>query len=59
MTAAMPEEAKEAVRKTIPVGRAGQPIDIARTYLFLSSPNAGFITGRTFVIDGGSALHGG
>jgi 3-oxoacyl-[acyl-carrier protein] reductase len=59
MTDAMPEEAKNATKARIPVGRIGQPIDIARTYLFLCSPASSFITGRVFVIDGGMSLGGG
>lgn len=37
----------------IPVGRVGKPIDIARIVMFLCSEDAGFITGETFVVDGG------
>ena len=37
----------------IPVGRVGKPIDIARMVMFLCSEDAGFITGETFVVDGG------
>lgn len=36
-----------------PVGRIGNPDDIASMVLFLSSPEAGFITGENIVIDGG------
>lgn len=36
-----------------PVGRVGQPEDIAEMAAFLASPGAGFITGQNFVIDGG------
>ena len=36
-----------------PLGRIGQPIDIANTALFLASDEAGFATGAVFVIDGG------
>lgn len=37
----------------IPVGRVGKPIDVARMVMFLCSEDAGFITGETFVVDGG------
>lgn len=37
----------------IPVGRVGQPKDIAKMVSFLCSDDAGFITGETFVVDGG------
>lgn len=36
-----------------PAGRVGTPVDIAQACLFLSSPEAGFITGQTLVVDGG------
>jgi 3-oxoacyl-[acyl-carrier protein] reductase len=36
-----------------PLGRIGQPDDIAGIALFLSSPDAGWITGRTIIADGG------
>lgn len=36
-----------------PLGRIGQPDDIAGMVLFLSSPDAGWITGRTIIADGG------
>lgn len=37
----------------IPVGRVGKPKDIAKMVTFLCSEDAGFITGETFVVDGG------
>jgi NAD(P)-dependent dehydrogenase (short-subunit alcohol dehydrogenase family) len=36
-----------------PVGRAGQPEDIAAACAFLASPDAGYITGQTFGVNGG------
>lgn len=36
-----------------PVGRVGMPYDISKLALFLSSEDAGFITGQNFVVDGG------
>ncbi|CAG2171705.1 unnamed protein product [Oppiella nova] len=42
----------EIAMKT-PVGRVGEPIDIANAVLYLSSPDAQFITGSCFVCDGG------
>lgn len=37
----------------IPLGRIGQPIDVANLALFLASNEANFITGQTFIVDGG------
>lgn len=39
--------------KAIPVGRVGKPKDIAKIVSFLCSQDAGFITGETFIVDGG------
>lgn len=39
--------------KRIPLGRFGQPEEIAAAVVFLASPNAGFITGQTLYVDGG------
>ena len=40
-----------------PLGRIGQPIDIANTALFLASDESTFATGSVFVIDGGLTAH--
>ena len=37
----------------LPLGRIGQPADIARAVLFLASPDADWITGQLYVVDGG------
>ena len=58
MTAAIPNEMREAAIANIPVGRVGEPKDIARVYVFLSLPDSGFITGQLFVIDGGRTTAG-
>ncbi len=42
--------------KTIPLGRFGEPPDIAATVRFLASDEAGYITGQTLVADGGQTL---
>ncbi len=39
----------------IPLGRRGQPVDIAAAVLYLLSDLAGFVTGHTLVVDGGSS----
>jgi NAD(P)-dependent dehydrogenase (short-subunit alcohol dehydrogenase family) len=48
-----PEEAIEAIGRTIPLGRVGEPEDVARAVYFLASPAAAYITGAALVVDGG------
>lgn len=45
-----------AVNLRTPMGRWGQPVDIAAPVLFLASPAAGFITGACLAIDGGYSI---
>ena len=47
---------REATVKSIPVGRIGDPDDMAGLALFLASPLAGYIVGQTIVADGGLLL---
>lgn len=50
-----PENIKKTI-KTIPLGRMATAQDIAETVLFLVSQGAGFITGQTFNVNGGSTM---
>jgi 3-oxoacyl-[acyl-carrier protein] reductase len=56
MTQAMPEKTLASMVERIPVGRIGQPQDVANAYLFLASEEAGFINGAVLSIDGGLVL---
>ncbi len=56
MTEGIPEKAMEAVVAMTPVGRMGNPVDIAAGVLFLASPSAGFITGAVLDINGGLSM---
>ena len=46
-------ERKAALLKTVPLGRVGDPADIARAAVFLASEDASFITGHVLTVDGG------
>eukprot|EP00095_Tigriopus_kingsejongensis_P004882 snap_masked-scaffold1_size3401120-processed-gene-11.33 protein:Tk04882 transcript:snap_masked-scaffold1_size3401120-processed-gene-11.33-mRNA-1 annotation:"acetyl- acetyltransferase" len=57
MVRAVPENVLEKIVRTIPVGRLGQPEDIARSVLFLAADEAGFVTGSTLSINGGQHMY--
>lgn len=52
MVAALPKEMIEPLIKTIPLGRIGEPRDIANAFLFLASDLASYITGVVLSVDG-------
>ncbi|GGE07280.1 oxidoreductase [Marinithermofilum abyssi] len=51
-----PEELTEQDHRQHPVGRVGNPEDIAKAVRFLTSPDADFITGANLVVDGGMTV---
>jgi 3-oxoacyl-[acyl-carrier protein] reductase len=53
MTAALPEDARNALQGQIALGRLGEAADIARAVAFLAGPGAGYITGETLHVNGG------
>ena len=53
MVQQMPEKVLQGMTARTPLGRIGQPRDIANAYLFLASDEAAFITGATLRVDGG------
>lgn len=56
MVRSIPEKILPSIVNKIPVGRMGEPSEVARAVEFLASENAGFITGSTLNINGGQYL---
>lgn len=56
MTDVLNEKQKEGILGRIPAGRMGGPNDIAAAVLYLSSDEAGYVTGQTLHVNGGMAM---
>ncbi len=56
MTSSLPEGVKTAVAAQIPMGRFGEPTDIADAVAFLASAEAKYITGQCLTVDGGMVM---
>lgn len=52
MVAALPKEMVDRISYTIPLGRMGEPADIANAYLYLASDLASYVTGMVLRVDG-------
>ena len=53
LTDALPEAARAAILAQTPLGRLGEPADVASAVRFLASDAAGFVTGHVLAVDGG------
>jgi NAD(P)-dependent dehydrogenase (short-subunit alcohol dehydrogenase family) len=51
--AALPEEYKAPMKEAHPIGRLGEPVEVANAILFLASDEASFVTGAILPVDGG------
>jgi 3-oxoacyl-[acyl-carrier protein] reductase len=56
MTAQLPENIREELRKLIPLGTFGEPEDVAAAVAFIASPEAKYITGQVLTVDGGMVM---
>jgi 3-oxoacyl-[acyl-carrier protein] reductase len=56
MTDALNDAQKEAITKSIPAARLGQPDDIAAAVVYLASDQASYVTGQTLHVNGGMAM---
>ncbi len=56
MVAALPTDMVERISAGIPLGRVGEPLDIANAYLFLAGDMASYITGVTLRVDGAAMI---
>jgi len=56
MTQNLSDDVKKNILKSIPVGFFGQPIDVAKTALYLASDESNFITGQVITVDGGMVM---
>jgi NAD(P)-dependent dehydrogenase (short-subunit alcohol dehydrogenase family) len=56
MTEGMPPKALEAVHSATPMGRMGEPVEVASGVVYLATPSAGFITGIVLDINGGYSM---
>ena len=57
MTNEISKDSKEDLIKKIPIGKIGEPKDIAYAVLFLASEEAKYITGQTITVDGGRIIN--
>ncbi len=56
LTEVIPQEAKDAMLQNTPLGRLGEPEDVASAVRFLCSDEASFITGEVILVDGGLGM---
>lgn len=57
MTRVLPDNVKQEILKLIPLGRMGQPEDVANVVAFLCSDMSSYITGQTIIVDGGMVMY--
>ncbi len=56
LTGALPEDIQKGLKDLIPLGRIGEPEEIAKAIAYLASDDAAYITGHVLTLDGGMAM---
>jgi len=53
----VPEDIRQGLADLIPLGRKGEPAELAKVVAFLASDDAAYITGHVLTVDGGISMH--
>ena len=56
LTGALPENIQKGLKDLIPLGRVGEPEEIAKAIAYLASDDAAYVTGHVLTVDGGMAM---
>jgi 3-oxoacyl-[acyl-carrier protein] reductase len=57
MTDTIPQDMVDTILKIIPIGRYGEPQELAAAVAFLASEEASYITGQILIVDGGIMMY--
>jgi 3-oxoacyl-[acyl-carrier protein] reductase len=57
LTGSLPEKVKDQIRAQVPVGRFGEPEEVAEVVAFLVGEASGYVSGQTIAVDGGMTMH--